>query len=159
MIRILGDSVYMISKRPGRAALRAIANCIISQYPDSFQDKVNDCVIGDGSSTALSQMEYRLDNFNRDASALKRVAVSPATSTDESSTPNSKRVRSYDSYGCVDFQPDIPKGKALDELKHSQTDLISKSALLNIDWVDVEISMRATFCLQRADERRQLICL
>jgi len=111
MIRILGDIVYNINKRPGRAALRTVVKCIISQYPDSFQDQVNNCIIGDGSSTLLSQLEYRMDNLNRDNNARERRLVSPGPSADESSTPQAKKVRSSDSYGCVEFQPDIPKGK------------------------------------------------
>ena len=151
MIRILGDCVYSIAKRPGRAALRKIVNSIVSQYPESFQDKVKDSVIGDGNSTLLAQLEYRMDNLNRDNSVLKRASFAVVPGSDGCSTLQVKRNRSSDSYGCVDYQPEVPKGKDLEEIKQMQTEMISKSVLLNVHWLDIENSMRATFGLQRAD--------
>jgi hypothetical protein len=151
MVRILCDSIHSICRRPGRTVLRQIANAITNDYPDSFQDRVGDSVIGNGGATLLNQLEFRFDNLNRGSGGAKRVLREPNHSDEECEAPSKqKQARSSDSYGCIDFQPVIPKDKA-EALSNFQKDLISKSSQLNVSWNDLEQLMRETYCLQRAD--------
>jgi hypothetical protein len=151
MVRILSDSIHGICRRPGRTVLRQIANVVTNDYPDSFQDRVGDSVIGSGAATLLNQLEYRFDNLNRGSGGAKRVTMETTHSDDECEAPSKqKQARSSDSYGCIDFQPVIPKDRAA-ALSNFQKDLIAKSSQQNAHWSDMEQLMRETYCLQRAD--------
>lgn len=106
-IRVIMDQVQCVSRNPHKQQISEIAHQIVSKYPSSFVDKLGGDVIGTGQYSLVKAMVDRRDNLNRCSSiqSKKRELQS------EAGTPNVKR-RPADSYGCLNWQPTIPKQDA-----------------------------------------------
>ena len=92
----------------------------------------------------MAQLEYRIDNLNR--SIKREPAAATATLSDE--TP--KRAKIKDSYGCISFEPSIPKDvDRLGDLQFKQRRL--KQSMKERPWnmMLVRQDMTDTYCLQR----------
>ncbi|CAB4011663.1 Hypothetical predicted protein [Paramuricea clavata] len=80
---------------------------MVAKYKDSFCDVIGDSVIGSGHESLLRQMEERIANLNRKVG--KPAAKLSISSDDEDSEPKSKSRKTviHDSYGCVNWQPEL----------------------------------------------------
>ena len=105
MIRVVVDDIVKICRKPTRRQLVVIAAKFVEDYPQSFEDKLEDMVIGTGYNSILSQLEQRFANTNRPMLQSKR----------NSSSPDRKKKHSC-SYGTKEFQPELPS----DENEESQ---------------------------------------
>ena len=112
-MRIVCDEIYSITNRPGRHAIKKIAEKITSLYPKCFKDEIDGISVGTGFDSLMAQLEYRLDNMNRgmkrssSSSADNSLGVNDAPESEGTITP--KRGKHIDSYGCVNWQPNLPQ--------------------------------------------------
>lgn len=146
MIRIICASVHRICPRPGRRHLRTIAEGIAAKYQESFRDVVGDVVIGPGHESLLLQMEMRLDNLNRGKG--KRSLVLSDT---EPTAPAVKKANTRDCYGCVAWQPLIPSGEELVQLRSKQSVLKEMALQPSVAWSELIPMVESTYGLQRHD--------
>ena len=113
MIRVIADDIHKRIKKPGRKVLNVIAERICEKYPRSFTDEIGMSLNATSHFSLLSQLEVRFNNLNR--SNIVHVLKRQSKNEDSSS----KRVKSSDSYGCINYQPlDLPNG----ETAQSQTE-------------------------------------
>ena len=68
MIRVLVDEIHTVCKHPKFKDAEKVAFRLISRYPQSFKDVVEDIVIGSGLESLTTQIMYRSDNLRRNAS-------------------------------------------------------------------------------------------
>ena len=57
MIRVLADDIAKITSRPMRKHLTVVASKVVAEFPSSFQDKLDDVVVGSGYNSILTQLE------------------------------------------------------------------------------------------------------
>lgn len=69
---------------PGKKHLSEIARKIVSAYPQSFRDVIEDQVVGSGYDSITKQLQSRIDNLNRGKTSLylKRQASSTSEGED-----------------------------------------------------------------------------
>lgn len=103
MVRIIADAIYKVEKKPGRKALNVVAERIVKKYPKSFTDEISKEISGELHLSLRKQIEVRFDNLNRSSliNSLKR-----SSKNENMAKPN--KIKASDSYGCVNFQPDLP---------------------------------------------------
>lgn len=146
MVRIISDHIHKIIKRPGRKILGPIAEKIVKKYPLSFADEIATDINGTSHLSLLTQFERRFDNMNRGdiINVLKRKS--------KNDTEITKKVKPSDSYGCVNYQPDMP----ITETNLSQAEKQQKmkesyaknGALLNAENRSL---LQATYCSVRRE--------
>ena len=95
-IRVLADEMRKYEANPTCAQCLTVVRNIIRKYPKTFADIAPDgSLLGRGYTSLLIQEKNRVENVNRDGSF----------SSHRSST--GKRG-STDTYGCKQFQPELP---------------------------------------------------
>lgn len=62
MVRILAAEIYKKYKKPGKKALAVIAQKLVKRFPNSFQDVIEDTLVGTGYDSMLKQWMSRIDN-------------------------------------------------------------------------------------------------
>jgi hypothetical protein len=149
MIRIICSEIVTTCANPGRRQLRLLADKIVNTYPLSFRDMLDGDVIGSGYDSLMLQLESRLDNLNRGKLSVKRRLSE--NSTESSESVQSKKICPRDYYGCVSWQPILPSGDDLVDLKTKQTALKSLASDASPDMVLLKELMQQTYCLQRED--------
>ena len=96
------DDIHQVSKNPTKAQLANICETMSNLYPQSFQDRLCNDLVGSGYSYLLNRLCDRRDNANRHCHTLaKRRIVQP--------TEKVPKKRLKDSYGCVSWQPELPE--------------------------------------------------
>ncbi|PIK44960.1 hypothetical protein BSL78_18183 [Apostichopus japonicus] len=78
--------------------------CIVSEYPRSLKDVIGGHTIGTGYDSLLK-------NLTEKAQILNRGKKSKAESTVENEGRAKKRPTTTDSYGCVNYNPEMPTGE------------------------------------------------
>lgn len=73
----------------------------MEKYLLSFTDEISKEINGTSHLSLLGQLENRFDNMNRGdiINILKRKSVNE--------TENSKKIKFSNSYGCINYQPDM----------------------------------------------------
>ncbi|RXG55659.1 hypothetical protein Avbf_05565 [Armadillidium vulgare] len=98
--------------------MEVIAMKVVEQYPMSFQDKIDQMIVGSGWDSLQRQLTLRSENINREIHPAKRKYSSAL-----SDSTNIQRSNIRDSYGCVNWQPEEPDCDAVDF--HAQRCLIN----------------------------------
>ena len=154
MVRIVCDDIFAIMRRPGRHAIKKIAEKIVGQFPKCFRDEIEGIPVGSGYDSLLAQLEYRLDNMNRGIkrplSLSTEIGVGDVEEPEGEGMTTPKIVKQKDSYGCVNWQPNIPQDEnRLADLKFKQNRLKEMSHQISPDAEIIKSDMIATYCLQR----------
>jgi hypothetical protein len=142
MVRIICSDVATVCAHPGRRQLRLLADKIVTAYPLSFRDMLEGDVVGSGYDSLMMQLESRLDNLNRGKLTVKR-----RLSESELEHSNSKKTCPRDYYGCVSWQPMLPAGDDLEDLKNKQSTLKTLASDVNPDMDSIKEVMQQTYCL------------
>ena len=120
MIRVLAVDICKKAQKPARRQLAFVASKIVLQYPESFQDKLDDIIVGTGYNSILKQLEHRFQNINR---PHKRCT----SSDDTESEPQSKQRRgaATSSYGtdAAEYAPTLPDTEDESTQKEKQKEL------------------------------------
>ena len=103
VVQIIVDDMirHRHGQRPSRGQLREVAQKVIDEYPDSFQETEpfgNRPFAGNGCTVLFNQLESRVENMNRKPASRRTAA--------EGETPR-KKPRHCDRYGCVEFEPAV----------------------------------------------------
>ncbi|XP_029914331.1 uncharacterized protein LOC115364059 [Myripristis murdjan] len=148
-IRLMVGEILTICPTPGKKHLSEIARKIVSAYPLSFRDVIEDQVVGSGYDSLTKQLQSRVDNINRGKTSL--YLKRQASSTSEGEDPPSKMVR-LDTYGCVNWQPKrLPPHETEDTQKRTQEELKNMHKNRSNDTRNIAKKMVATFYTQRND--------
>lgn len=139
MIRILVDEIRKHEVNPTRNECAIICRNIFKQYPSSFADMTpGGVIIGGGFTSLLTQVKTRIENMNR-AGTLKRLRTSTLQ-------------RPSDSYGCTQFNPELPSEETNDTLEQKRQQLETiyrQEGIQGGEKAEVINLMKTTFCLQR----------
>lgn len=149
MVRIICSDIVTTCANPGRRQLRLLADKIVDTYPLSFRDMLDGDVVGSGYDSLMLQLESRLDNLNRGKLSVKRRLSENSSESPES--VQSTKICPRDYYGCISWQPILPSGDDLMDLKSKQAALKCLASEANPDMVLLKELMQQTYCLQRAD--------
>lgn len=103
MVRIIVSHIHAKCKNPRKKHMEIIAMKIVEQYPMSFQDKIDQMIVGSGWDSLQRQLTLRSENINREIHPAKRKYSSAL-----SDSTNIQRNNIRDSYGCVNWQPEEP---------------------------------------------------
>ncbi|XP_033095984.1 uncharacterized protein LOC117100416 [Anneissia japonica] len=135
MIRVLADDISKTSGRPTRSQLADVASKIVSEYPKSFQDNLDDAIVGTGYNSILTQLEHRFQNINRTVKPTKRP--NSPNSLDSNKSKKRKRGASTSSYGSIakEYQPELPEeeDESTQDLKKEALKDIYSSRVWNLD--------------------------
>ncbi|KAK2829197.1 hypothetical protein Q7C36_017187 [Tachysurus vachellii] len=126
-------------KRPAPDKQRQMT-CIL--YPSSFADMMpGGVIIGGGFTSLLSQVKTRIENVNR-AGTLKQHRTSRLSG---------QLRRPSDSYGCKQFNPELPLEETHDTLEQKRQQLgniYRQEGIHSGEKAEVINLMKTTFCLQ-----------
>ena len=109
MVRIIVDDIVKLCPNPKSPQLSAVARKLCLRYPESFRDEFD-------SSPGLSheiegltkQLRVRVENVNRgNPLTSRRVLIPTQQAANSEEIPAAKR-KAADSYGCVNWQPQLP---------------------------------------------------
>ncbi|CAL1269952.1 unnamed protein product [Larinioides sclopetarius] len=141
MVRILAENISRINPSPGRNNLRIIAKKVVARYPETFEDRCGDSIIG-GCSTLMKKIEHCLENRNRrkDFSDLFEIK------TNDSKIKKTSR----NSYACSNWQPNqLPDGESkASQLQHKNF-LLKEHKKLVRDEETIKQLMITTYASQR----------
>ena len=109
MIRILTDDLSRVYSRPSRKVLDTIASKVVTDYPASFEDKMDDMIIGSGHGSLLTQLEQRVHNLNRP----RKKSAKRSLPEDQESTSTDEKSSSSNRYGTCssEHEPDLPENE------------------------------------------------
>ena len=92
--------------RPSHKILATVASKVVTQYPASFEDKMDDIIIGSGHGSLLTQLEQRVQNLNRNG----KKSAKRSLPEDQDSASTEGKKSSTNRYGtCSEFEPGLPK--------------------------------------------------
>jgi len=125
-VRKVGEEISKITNHPGISNLRIIARSMINAYPKALADQLPGVgVLGDGTTTLVNRLVRHFENLNRNSgNSLRRKLLTPAvedSATGECSDEPMKRKAvapsrmAKDSYGCVNWQPELPRNESADK--------------------------------------------
>lgn len=107
---------------------------------------IGDDVIGSGYASLQKQLEDRMANINRkDGKAKAKIDGDDDSSTND----KGKKRLTHDSYGCVNWQPDLPLHESPDNQKSMQEWLTAEFPKKNPDRMKVMKLMEKTYVSQR----------
>ncbi|TRY88513.1 hypothetical protein DNTS_023150, partial [Danionella cerebrum] len=111
MIRILVDEIRKHEANPTRSECLIICRNIIKQYPSSFADMTpGGVIIGGGFTSLLAQVKTRIENINR-SGTLRRIRTSRISG---------QLQKPSDSYGCTQFNPELPSDETTEMLEQKR---------------------------------------
>ncbi|KAK2880732.1 hypothetical protein Q8A67_018000 [Cirrhinus molitorella] len=143
MIRILVDEIRKHEANPTRSECLIICRNIIKQYPSSFADMTpGGVIIGGGFTSLLSQVKTRIENINR-SGTLRRIRTSRISG---------QLQKPSDSYGCTQFNPEMPSDETTEMLEQKRQRLETiyrEEGIESGEKTEVLNLMKSTFCLQR----------
>ncbi|XP_056613132.1 uncharacterized protein LOC130437768 [Triplophysa dalaica] len=149
LIRLMLGEILTICPTPGKKHLCEIARKIVSRYPLSFRDVIEDQVVGSGYDSLTKQLQARLDNMKRGKTSL--YLKRQTSSTSEGEDPPSK-IRRVDTYGCTNWQPKrLPPGETEETQKCAQEELKNMHKNKSKNTKSIQEKMLATFYTQRSD--------
>lgn len=121
LIRLMVGEILTICPTPGKKHLSEIARKVVSTYPHSFKDVIEDQVVGSSYDSLTKQLQSRVDNMKRGKFSLYPRRQTSTIS--EGEDPPSKMIR-VDTYGCVNWQPThLPAGETEETQKCAQEEL------------------------------------
>ncbi|XP_033127860.1 uncharacterized protein LOC117125469 [Anneissia japonica] len=142
MVRTIIDKVQIIRQHPTIKACNTIAKAIVYKHRAPLLDQIDGDVIGTGYSSLSKQLLSRWENVNRGLnSGVKRRAAVAAD-------PVTEKVKRIDTYGCVDWQPELQEGQT------EQTQLALQEDLKNCSGdvtEEIELQMKLTYYSQKRD--------
>lgn len=143
MIRILVDEIRRYETNPTRNECLSICRSIVKQYPSSFADITSGgVIIGGGFASLLSQVKARIENLNR-AGTVKRHRAS---------RQHGRLQKPTDSYGCTQFQPELPTeetNETVEQKRQQLENIYRQEGSHGGEREEVINLMKTTFCLQR----------
>jgi hypothetical protein len=73
--------------RPGSANLRVIAQAMVSQYPESLADYINERMLGDGCGSLHNRLVRYFENHpvSQEKSVVRRKLINETQDNDETS--------------------------------------------------------------------------
>lgn len=119
MIRLLVDDMRKIEVNPSRGQCLIIARDIVRQYPQSFMDTLDDGTtrVGAGYESLLSQLKTRIEHLNRNNTLASRRSS-------KSTNGANKQRGSADTYGCTQWQPELPYEETEESLENKREKLV-----------------------------------
>ncbi|CAM1312336.1 Uncharacterised protein g5950 [Pycnogonum litorale] len=156
MVRKLVDEIRTLCLNPTRQQLSHVASEIVKKYPDSFIDKMDAGeVIGSGYTSILNQLKARVENLNRvnNENTLRTVVGG-----EEQCEVSCNRKRKADSYGCVNWQPQLSDDNSKENMLQLKNKLkeMYLNGPKNCDHVRVDKMMSDSYALQRLHINSQL---
>uniref|UniRef100_A0A8C2HNH5 Uncharacterized protein n=1 Tax=Cyprinus carpio TaxID=7962 RepID=A0A8C2HNH5_CYPCA len=149
LIRLMVGEILTICPTPGKKHLGEIARKIVSTYPKSFRDVIEDQVVGSGYDSLTKQLQSRVDNMKRGKISL--YLKRQTSSTSEGEDRPSKMIR-VDTYGCINWQPkQLPPDETEETQKYTQEELKNMHKNKSKNTKSIENKMLATFCTQRSN--------
>ncbi|KAF7641670.1 hypothetical protein LDENG_00275120 [Lucifuga dentata] len=150
MIRLMVGEILTVCPTPGKKHVSEIARKIVSTYPLSFIDVIEDQVVGSGYDSLTKQLQSRVTNMKRGKTSLYLKRQAASTSEEEEDLP-SKTTR-VDTYGCINWQPNrLPPGETVETQKFTQEELKNMHENRSKDTKSTEKKMVATFYTQRSN--------
>ncbi|XP_059354194.1 uncharacterized protein LOC132157507 [Carassius carassius] len=144
MIRILADEIRKCENNPTRNECLIICRNIVKHFPNSFADMTpSGVIIGSGCTSLLCQLKTRIENMNR-AGTKNRLRTSKV--------PGQQHQRPSDSYGCTQFNPELPPEETYETLEQKRQQLETiyrQEGIRSGEKGEVINLMKTTFCLQR----------
>lgn len=144
MIRILADEIRKCENNPTRNECLIICRNIVKHFPNSFADMTpSGVIIGSGCTSLLCQLKTRIENMNR-AGTKNRLRTSKV--------PGQLHQRPSDSYGCTQFNPELPPEETYETLEQKRQQLETiyrQEGIRSGEKGEVINLMKTTFCLQR----------
>ena len=148
MIRLIVDEMRKKWKNPSLPVCRFVASKVVSKFPESFEDRIDsNQILGNGNYSLARQIRARVEHLNRGEVGARIRAKK--TSGESSGQFVAKPA---DSYGCVNFQPDLPQSESLDSIttkKNELKEIWSTSGTQGTGNAVTENLMKATYFLQR----------
>ncbi|KAM9501371.1 uncharacterized protein Hap1MRO34_010529 isoform 1-T2 [Clarias gariepinus] len=148
LIRLIVAEILTICPLPRKKHFSEIARKIVSTYPQSFRDIIEDQVVGSGYDSLTKQLQNRIDNIKRGKNSLflKRQASSTSEGDDR---PSKIRV---DTYGCINWHPKhLPPNETEETQKCTQEELKNMHKNKSKNTKSIEKKMVATFYTQRSN--------
>ncbi|XP_030851880.1 uncharacterized protein LOC105444030 isoform X2 [Strongylocentrotus purpuratus] len=132
---------------PIRSKCDIVARRIVSEWPQSFCDMNEDrSKLGSGHYSLLAQMKTRVEHVNRNNTLTRhRTSRKPKEGSNKVTKPT-------DVYGCIKWQPSLPKGETLESLgekKESLKDIYTQRGPEESSTGEIDILMDHTYYLQR----------
>ncbi|XP_048245216.1 uncharacterized protein LOC124118583 [Haliotis rufescens] len=153
LVRSVTDRVRTKTHKATKRQFGIIAQRMVSKYPSSLQDKIDNLIIGTGYDSIQAQLVSRNENLNRpkdSALTLRRRSASSEGEDDKVSKVPPKRKMATDSYGCVNWEPVVNDDQLPDlEDKKKKLQDLHKCDPKDYDWSRIETLMKETFPLQR----------
>lgn len=152
MVRKVVDAMRKHHLNPNKAQCATVADRIVSQHPDSFEDKTGDGeTLGSGYYSLLMQIKTRVEHMNRNCSTTRLRKVRRQINV---GAPEAIKSGPTDTYGCVNWQPKSPPdGETVESLEQKRKELVQlfsnkgPTGGSNIGLVDQ--LMEKTYYLQR----------
>ncbi|RXN33042.1 hypothetical protein ROHU_004411 [Labeo rohita] len=149
LIRLMVAEILTICPSPGKKHLSEISRKIVSTYPQSFRDVIEDQVVGSGYDSLTKQLQSRVDNMRRGKNSLFLKRQTSSASEGEDPPCKMKRV---DTYGCINWQPKrLPLNETEDTQKCTQEELKNMHKNKRKNTKSIENKMMATFYTQRSN--------
>ncbi|KAJ3601494.1 hypothetical protein NHX12_032462 [Muraenolepis orangiensis] len=149
VIRLVVGEILAIFPTPGKKPLSEIAREIVSAYPQSFRDVIEDQVVGSGYDSITKQLQSRIDNLNRGKTSLYLKRQASSTSEGEDLLT---KTMTLDTYGCINWQPQrLPPGETVETQKCIQEELKAMHRNASKEVKSIEKKLVATFYTQRSN--------
>lgn len=139
MIRKLVDNMKKYSANPTLAQVSTIARKMCYQYPECFQDRIDNVCMGSGYASIAKQIKSRFDHLNRGNVDVRLRAKKGAPS-----------MSGTKYYGCINYRPLMPIGETDDSIEEHRLKMIDLFASNGpIQTNEIERLMTNTYYGQR----------
>lgn len=139
-------------KDTSRGTARRAAAKLVQAFPNSFQDKIGESVVGDGVNSLHIQIYNRLNYYkNQRASPLQRGTVDEQE--EEIEKPN-KKIK-LDEYGCIAYEPPLGFEETVDMQQRKKAWLLDQFQLNQRELPKVQNWMNETYPSQRISINRR----
>lgn len=139
LVRVLADEIFKYSTNPSKKLARIVAQDCIIKYT-VLEDRMENIKLGTGYESLAYQIYTRLEKVRR-----KQIVESSDSLCANEAKDNKKRKNTVlDSYGCVQWEPQLPVNETEDSLE-------VKKKLLKEKNQDIKLLLKETYYLQRKD--------
>lgn len=140
LVRVLADEIFKYSTNPSKKLVRIVARDCIIKYT-VLEDRMENVKLGTGYESLAYQIYTRTENVRR----KQNVESNDSSCANEAKDKKKKRKNTVlDSYGCVQWEPQLP-------VNETEESLEVKKKLLKEKNQDLKLLLKETYYLQRKD--------
>lgn len=145
MVAATVDYMIFDLKDDRRKIANAIAKKIVSEYPQSFADRINGKILGDGSESLMNQIYTKVNYYNRtkDENFFKEAKKGRKRCAQD------QTEYKFDEYGCVAYQQLFTEVESEKHQTNKKEDLLLLAAKPRRDICRIKNFLKESYTLQR----------